>query len=57
MKCKVCGKRLNAKKELKYTVIKKPIGFNVLTERNQIYECFDCTKCGCQNIVNIREEE
>ena len=56
MKCKICGKRFNPKKELKYTVVKKPVGVGVLTESTKIYECFDCPKCGCQNMVNIRKE-
>lgn len=56
MKCKVCGKHLKIKKTLRYTVTKKPVGLNCLTQGTTIYECFDCDKCGCQNIVNIREE-
>ena len=29
----------------------------VLTKPSKIFEAFDCPRCGCQNIVNIREEE
>ena len=55
-KCKVCGKRLRLLKENKYEIVQKPVGMNVLTQGTKIYEAFDCKKCGCQNIVNIREE-
>lgn len=55
MKCKVCNKRFSLNKENKYEVINRPTGLNVLTERTKIYEAFDCPRCGCQNIVNIRE--
>lgn len=57
MKCKVCGKRFKLKKENKYIKIKYPAGLSVLIDNTVFYECFDCPKCGCQNIVNIREGE
>lgn len=53
--CKVCGRYFRAKKEDRYEVTVNPVGLNVLTERTKTYECFDCPKCGCQNIVNIKE--
>ena len=28
----------------------------VLTKPSKIFEAFDCPRCGCQNIVNIREQ-
>ena len=55
-KCKVCGRRLRLLKENKYEIVQKPVGMNALTQGTKIYEAFDCIKCGCQNIVNIREE-
>ena len=55
MICKVCKRYFNAKKEIKYTVVKITGGLRVLTDETKVYECFDCPKCGCQNIVNIRE--
>ena len=55
MKCKVCGKRLLLKSDLRYEITKYPVGLNVLVENPTTYECFDCSHCGCQNIVNIRE--
>lgn len=54
-KCKVCGVRLIMHKDLRYEIVKYPVGLNVLTESPKIYECFDCQHCGCQNIVNVRE--
>ena len=56
MKCKVCGKRFKAIAENKYIAIEKIGALERLTKAPKIFECFDCTKCGCQNIVNIREE-
>ena len=46
-RCKVCGKRLNFDKAKRYEIKKTSI--------TKTYEAFDCEKCGCQNIVNIRE--
>ena len=59
MKCKICGKRFKLAKENRYEAIKMPTGIvDVMTgERATIYEAFDCPKCGCQNIVNIREDK
>lgn len=54
-RCKVCGKRLNFDKARRYEITKKPVGFQGLTEATKTFEAFDCEKCGCQNIVNIRE--
>ena len=56
MKCKVCGKRLSFKAENRYEIRQVPKGLRMLVENAVIYEAFDCTKCGCQNIVNVREE-
>lgn len=55
MKCKVCGKRFRLEADKKYIYTKHPQGFGVLVEEDKHYECFDCPRCGCQNIVNIRE--
>ena len=59
MKCKICGKRFKLEKENRYEAIKMPTGIvGVMAgERSTIYEAFDCPKCGCQNIVNIREDK
>ena len=54
-RCKVCGKRLNFDKAKRYEITKYPAGFQGLTEAPKTFEAFDCEKCGCQNIVNIRE--
>lgn len=54
MRCKVCRRRFTARKDNKYTVTEQK-GFEIIPTPRKIYECFDCPKCGCQNIVNIRE--
>ena len=54
-KCKVCGKKLTLRSDLRYEVTRTPVGFNCLTEGPITYDAFDCPKCGCQNIVGIRE--
>lgn len=56
MICKVCKKYFRLKAENKYIAIKTPSTIvGVLQEETKVYECFDCPKCGCQNIVNVRE--
>lgn len=55
MICKVCKKFFIPRKENKYTIVKAPVGLSALTEQTKIYEAFDCPRCGCQNIVNVRE--
>ena len=54
-KCKVCGKRFELEKSNRYDVVKNPEGLQALTQSSTTYEAFDCPKCGCQNIVGIRE--
>lgn len=57
-KCRVCGKLMRLKKEDRYEVIKteEVAPFEALTKapKTVIFEAFDCPKCGCQNIVNVR---
>lgn len=53
-KCKVCGKWFILSAENKYTIPKRNIE-NMIVGLYSCYEAFDCPKCGCQNIVNIRE--
>lgn len=55
MKCKICKKIFRLKKENRYEFVKIPKGLSALTGDTEIFECFDCPRCGCQNIVNIRE--
>ena len=57
MKCKVCGKRFKPIKENRYEVVKNPEGILALTQSSTTYEAFDCPRCGCQNIVGVREVE
>ena len=58
MKCKVCGKRFKLQADKRYEALKKPDGFaGVFSGKGIVcYECFDCPRCGCQNIVHIREK-
>ncbi len=57
MKCKRCNKRFKLKKEDRYEVNKDSGIAGVFSQINQVYECFDCPRCGCQNIVGIREKK
>ena len=54
-KCKICGKLFRLKASRRYEVISYPVGLACLTQKAQTFECFDCPRCGCQNMVNIRE--
>ena len=55
MKCKICGRRFRLKSENRYEVVKAPVGLLSLAKDTEIFECFDCPHCGCQNIVNVKE--
>lgn len=56
MKCKVCGKRLRLDKECRYEVVKIPTALEIFSGKSTtVFEAFDCPKCGCQNIVNVKE--
>ena len=55
MKCKVCGKRFELKKEDKYDVVKSVGVLGALSGGSDYFEAFDCPHCGCQNIVNVKE--
>lgn len=57
MICKVCKRRFTASKDNKY-LAQRPLSITeVMTNTPAIYEAFDCPRCGCQNIVNVREPE
>lgn len=50
MKCKICGREVEPKKETKYTVkVTKMMTANIKT-----YAAFDCPKCGCRQFVGLR---
>lgn len=51
LKCKVCGKEFELKKENMYLTD----WINPITRIVVLHECFDCPVCGCQNMVNSRE--
>ena len=54
--CKVCKTNFELLKENKYIACDNK-GVQTIATGYKYYECFDCPKCGCQNIVNIREKE
>ncbi len=60
-KCKICGKRMKLKAADRYEVkIRKEKLMLVMTipplrTEDAIAECFDCPRCGCQNLMQIRE--
>lgn len=58
MKCKVCGKHFRLKNSKRYTISVAPSLADAITGRQtiKIKEAFDCSWCGCQNIVNTREQ-
>lgn len=55
MICKVCKRYFRAKAENKYLVTEELTPIETIIKRTRTFECFDCPKCGCQNMVNIRE--
>lgn len=56
MKCKVCNKRFKPLAENRYEVARlAPDGLLGICSKPQTVECFDCPRCGCQNVVNVRE--
>lgn len=56
-KCRACGRRFRMLAKNRYNVCVRPVGINCLTQGVTHYEAFDCPKCGCQNIVGVREEK
>lgn len=54
--CKVCGKQFDLVKENKYIVREKDKGLNSAFNGTKKFECFDCPHCGCQNVLNVRED-
>lgn len=56
MKCKICGKRFKLIKENRYLATENTGVLAAMAKPSKIFEAFDCPRCGCQNIVNIREE-
>lgn len=52
--CKVCEKEFELFKKNKY-IVRENKGINGAVSGTKQFECFDCPKCGCQNVVNVRE--
>ena len=58
LKCKVCGKKFIPRKDKKYEIKRRSENMMMdMFNRPVIYECFDCPRCGCQLVVNVRETE
>ena len=57
MICKVCKRRFVANKNDKYLAQGVRSITDAIMTAPVTYEAFDCPKCGCQNIVNVREPE
>lgn len=55
IKCKVCGRLILLRAKDRYEIIKQP-SVLAFIKTPTIFECFDCPRCGCQNIVNTREK-
>ena len=54
-RCKVCGMPLVVRKDRLYYVQRGTGLMDAITKSKTMYEAFDCMRCGCQNIVGIRE--
>ena len=54
MRCKICKKIIKFEKEKKYTVEIGNVADKILNNC-KVYEAIDCPKCGCQNLLGIRE--
>ena len=54
MKCKVCGKRFVPKSEKRYLITKTRSIADALSGGENVFECFDCPRCGCQIVVQER---
>lgn len=57
IKCKVCGHAFHAHAGLRYEAKLKPDSISPLSKSVEVAECFDCPRCGCQKIVNIRHQQ
>lgn len=44
--CTVCGCRFIPRAKEKYLIF----------EKKRMFECFDCPRCGCQNVIHPRGE-
>ena len=58
MKCRICGKEFELKKENLYTAREEcTTGLALIAENKEVdlFDAFDCPFCGCQNIVGKRK--
>ena len=57
MKCKICGKELELKKDIHYIAREEEdTGIATIVKKHEasLWDSFDCTYCGCQNRVQKR---
>ena len=55
IKCSICGEQVELRKENRYeVVIEAGVLQKSLGARDQLYEAFDCPKCGCQMLMQER---
>jgi transcription elongation factor Elf1 len=54
IKCKICGKRFLPLAENRYEVEDKSLA-GLLVSKAEIMEMFDCPRCGCQVLANLRK--
>ena len=52
-RCNVCGKWFSLKKENRYEISAGTV-IDAMFANVTVVECFDCPRCGCQNVVNER---
>lgn len=54
MKCNVCGKRFTPKAENRYLATKTKSIAEAFSGVEDVFECFDCIRCGCQIVAQPR---
>lgn len=54
IKCKICGKRFLPLAENRYEAKDNSLA-NLLASKAEIMEMFDCPRCGCQVLANLRK--
>lgn len=55
VKCSICGEQIELRKENRYEVLIKVSALQKsFGATDQVYEAFDCPKCGCQMLMQER---
>ncbi len=55
MECKVCGTRIKPAKDEIYAATERLTPMELLTSKARVFDAIDCPRCGCQNLLAIRE--